>query len=137
MYRFSKASLGNRAGVDQRLIEISDLALELTPIDFGIPRDGGLRTADRQQDLYLAGKSKCDGTLNKSLHQSGMALDFYAYVNGRASWDVGHLSMVAAAHLQAAAYLGYPIRWGGFFKPFASEPFNHGWDCCHIELMEQ
>lgn len=55
MYRFSKASLGNRAGADQRLIEISDLALELTPIDFGIPRDGGLRTADRQEELHLAG----------------------------------------------------------------------------------
>ena len=136
LWRFSENSLKNREGVDSRLIYISDLALTISPIDFGIPKDGGLRTAERQQELHLAGKSRCDGYLHKSFHQTGKALDFYAFVHGKASWEVQHLTMVGAAFLQAAVSLGYPIRWGGFFKPFNDEPFNHGWDCPHIELMD-
>jgi len=136
LYRFSETSLNRREGVDPRLIEISDFAIQITPVDFGIPKDGGIRTASRQYDLYLAGKSKADGTTHQSAHQSGKALDFYAWVNGHASWEVGHLAMVAAAHLQAASMLGYSLKWGGFFKPFSDEPFYHGWDCAHVELVE-
>ena len=97
MNKFSKTSLARRSGVDGRLVEISDLAIKICPIDFGIPGDGGIRTPERQQELFNEGLSKCDGFKNKSFHQTGLALDVYAYVDGKASWETEHLAVVAAA----------------------------------------
>lgn len=139
MFTLSKNSKKHREGIDPRLIEISDFAIKLTLIDFGHGRDAGLRTALRQLELYHDGVSKADGYENKSNHQAaddglGKALDFYAYINGRASWAPEHLAMVAAAHLQAASILGYKIEWGGLWK--RSTPSIYGWDLPHIQLVE-
>ena len=127
MWKLSRSSKERRAGVDSRLIEICDLALSISPIDFGIPADGGLRTADRQRELFDKGVSKCDGFIRKSRHQSGLALDFFAYVDGKASWDELHLALVAASFLQAAAALGHKIGWGGLWRSFKDFP--------HVELV--
>ena len=120
--KLSDKSKQRREGVDPRLIEISDLAIQISVIDFGIPRDGGLRLAKRQNELFEDGKSKADGYDKLSEHQSGNALDFYAYVDGAASWEPEHLAMVAAAFLQAAAMLGYKLKWGGLWKSFKDMP---------------
>lgn len=121
-WRLSKTSKHRLVGVDSRLIELCDRALELSPIDFGIPEDGGVRTASRQHELFSAGKSKCDGFLKPSRHQSGKALDFFAYVDGAASWDKLHLALIGAAFLQAASELGYRIIWGGLWCDFPDYP---------------
>jgi len=139
MFQLSNSSKQRRKGVDPRLIEISDLAIRISLVDFGHPADAGLRLAKRQNQLFLDGKSQCDGYVNLSNHQSGKALDFYAYVNGGASWQYDHLSMVACALLQAASMLGYRIKWGGLWKsenPKFKNGIPYGWDCPHIELME-
>ena len=125
-FKFGEKSLQRRKGVDQRLIQISDLALQITVIDFGIPPFGGVRTVEDQVKLYTSGKSKCDGRENKSKHQLGKALDVYAYVDGKASWENEHLAMVAAAMLQAANRLGYRLEWGGLWP----------WDKPHFELAD-
>lgn len=127
-FKFSQRSIERREGVDKRLIEISDLALEISPIDFGIPEHGGIRTANQQAKLYVQGKSKCDGHIKQSRHQSGKGLDFYAFVNGAATWDKHYLAVVGAAHLQAASILGYQLQWGGLWKSFPDYP--------HVELLE-
>ncbi len=135
MFQFSVTSKQRRAGVDSRLIKLSDRALELSVIDFGIPKHGGLRTAEEQYRLFLNGKSRADGTNDLSYHQTGKALDFYAFVDGKASWHPGHLAMVASAFLQAAAELGYPLTWGGLWKPVRStDGITHGWDAGHVQL---
>lgn len=137
MFKFGKTSLERRAGVDSRLIEISDRALEISVIDFGIPEHGGLRTAEEQLQLFLRSASKADGTRFLSKHQSGLALDFYAYVDGKASWHPGHLAMVAAAHLQAAREFGYKLTWGGLWKPWKiTDGIPHGWDSGHVQLED-
>ena len=122
MFQFSANSLNNRSGVDPRLIEISDRAIQLSIIDFGVPQFGGLRTASDQAKLFTERKSKCDGSVNLSYHQSGKAMDVYAYVDGKASWDEGHLALVAAAMLQAAGELGYKLEWGGLWSGFRDMP---------------
>ena len=114
--------------VDERLVRVAHRAIQISKIDFGIPTDGGIRTAERQHELFEDGKSKADGYHKRSPHQSGRALDFYAYVDGKASWDREHLAMVAAAFLQAASELGIRVRWGGLFRSFSDMP--------HIELIE-
>jgi len=122
MFKLSQNSLNNRSGVDPRLIEISDRAIQLSIVDFGIPSSGGLRTASDQAALFAAGKSKADGSTHKSYHQTGLALDVYAYVNGKASWEKEHLALIATAMLQAAAELGYKLEWGGLWKSWQDMP---------------
>jgi peptidoglycan L-alanyl-D-glutamate endopeptidase CwlK len=126
VFYLSESSKNHRLGVDSRLIEISDLAITLTHVDFGHPSSGGLRTYEQQNQLFHQGKSRCDGYTLKSKHQSGLALDFYAFVNGKASWDENHLTMVAAAFLEAGHRLDYKIEWGGFWQHFKDMP--------HIQL---
>lgn len=126
MFKLSERSKQRRKGVDSRLIEISDLAIQITVIDFGHPADAGLRTAERQKELFDQKSSKCDGYENLSYHQSGKALDFYAYVDGKASWEKEHLAMVACAFLQAASILGYRLEWGGLWP----------WDMPHVQLWD-
>ena len=121
-YEFSQRSKDRMSGVDCRLIEIATHAIEITRVDFGIPADGGVRTAERQRELFDAGLSKASGYTHKSNHQSGMALDVYAYVDGQASWETEHLAMVATAMLQAAAELGYQLEWGGLWVNFVDMP---------------
>lgn len=126
MFRFGKRSKERRKGVDQRLIEISDLAIQITIIDFGIPEHGGVRSAPVQNKLYNDEKSKCDGYEEISSHQEAKALDVFAFVDGKASWDNYHLSMVACAMLQAASILGYKLEWGGLWP----------WDKPHFQLVD-
>ena len=128
MFKLGQNSLNNRAGVDPRLIEISDLAISMSNIDFGIPSTGGLRTTEDQAALFTSGVSKADGRTNKSYHQTGKAIDVYAYVDGKASWDKLHLALIAAVMLQAAAQLGYRLKWGGNWKSWQDMP--------HFELED-
>jgi peptidoglycan L-alanyl-D-glutamate endopeptidase CwlK len=121
-FKLGQNSLNNRAGVDPRLIEIDDRAIQITIIDYGHPEHAGLRTTEDQAALFTAGKSKCDGRVNKSYHQTGRALDVYAYVDGKASWETEHLALVATAYLQAAAELGYKLTWGGLWTGFQDMP---------------
>ena len=122
MFKLSEKSKERLKGVDPRIIEIVDLALTITHIDFGIPVDGGIRTVERQLELYEKGVSKCDGYEVKSYHQTGLAFDVYAYVDGKASWNRNHLTNVAVAILQAASQLGYKLEWGGLWDLFVDMP---------------
>jgi peptidoglycan LD-endopeptidase CwlK len=128
MFKLGNNSLNNRAGVDPRLIEISDRAIQVSIIDFGIPSTGGLRSTEDQAKLFDDGKSKADGVNNKSYHQTGRALDVYAYVDGKASWEKEHLAIIAVAMMQASAELGHKLQWGGLWKSFQDMP--------HFELED-
>jgi len=122
MFSFSDKSKQRMSGVRKELRDIADLAIQISIIDFGIPEYGGRRFLEEQERLFKAGLSKADGINNRSEHQSGNALDFYAYVDGKASWDEGHLALVACAFYEAAARLGYLIQWGGLWKSFKDMP---------------
>ena len=127
MYQLSQRSIQHMSGVAITLRRIADRAIQITKVDFGIPNTGGIRTQDQQQALYEIGVSKADGIRIRSKHQDGIALDFYAYVDGKASWEPEHLAQVACAFLQAANELGITIKWGGLFRSFTDMP--------HLELV--
>jgi peptidoglycan L-alanyl-D-glutamate endopeptidase CwlK len=127
-FELGKNSINNMVGIDDRLIDIAELAITLSPIDFGIPSTGGLRSTEDQAALYTSGKSKCDGRTNKSYHQTGKAIDVYGYVDGKASWEALHLTTIATAMLQASAQLGYELKWGGLWKSWQDMP--------HFELRD-
>lgn len=134
MFKLSTSSIQNRSEVNKSLIDISDLAIKITLVDFGHGPDSGLRSAERQNQLYREKKSNADGYTNQSSHQSGMALDFYAFVNGKASWEKEHLAVVACAFLQAASILGHRVKWGGLWK--SSTGGIYGWDMPHVQIIK-
>jgi hypothetical protein len=130
MFKFSKLSLERLNGVDPKLVTILKIAILLTPIDFGIAE--GVRDADTQKKYYDLGKSKLDGTNKISKHQEGKAVDIYAWVNGKASWDPIHLAVIFGVVHAIAKAQGINLRWGA---TFGSDNY-HGWDTNHIELDE-
>jgi peptidoglycan L-alanyl-D-glutamate endopeptidase CwlK len=142
MYYLSNASIKNMTGCHPDNIIVINEAIKTSPIDFGIPSTGGVREDFEQHQLFMNGKSKCDGYEIKSKHQKreddyGWATDFFAYVNGKVSYERHHLSMVAAVVLSTANRLKKEGKitssyyWGG---QFGSADFN-GWDMPHIEKV--
>ena len=121
-FKFSARSVKRMDGIDERLKEIAFRAIEISKVDFGIPAMGGYRTPEEQKALFDDGKSLADGVDKMSYHQTGNALDVFAYVDGMASWDEHHLAMVATAMLQAACELGYKLEWGGLWQSFNDMP---------------
>jgi peptidoglycan L-alanyl-D-glutamate endopeptidase CwlK len=119
-YKFSTRSLVNLRGVHPDLLKICHRALELTPIDFLVTE--GLRTVERQKQLFAAGASK---TMN-SRHITGHAVDFVPLVEGEVRWDWPLFRPVATAFKQASAEFGTPIVWGGDWVKFRDGP--------HVEL---
>ena len=137
-YQFSKSSVERMKGVHPDLITIFSEAIKNSPIDFGIPKSGGIRSAGQQNILFQQGVSgKCDGIQIKSKHQTGEALDVFAYVNGKASWNKNHLCLIAGVILSTAKRLKkegkvqIEIKWGG---TFGSDNFQ-GWDLPHFEVV--
>ncbi len=141
-FKFSRTSNERKATVHADLQRVLDEALRRSPIDFGITE--GHRTTERQQELFAIGRelrdgkwvevsrrvTNCDGVEKKSKHQSGEAVDLYAFVNGKASFDQAHLALVAGVVLSTAKDMGVDIRWGG---TFGSKDLK-GWDYPHFEL---
>ncbi|MGF1761692.1 M15 family metallopeptidase [Photobacterium sagamiensis] len=134
MFQFSKASDECLSTVNPTLQTIMRNAIKNSPIDFGIPKSGGLRTAEEQYELFQDNKTKCDGYTKLSNHQSGNAVDVYAYVNGKASWQEHHLAMIAGVVLAEAKRMGVKLCWGGTFGKKGKN--LDGWDKPHFELSD-
>ena len=63
----------NRAGVHPDLIAVSDLALSISVVEFGIPEFGGHRTFEQQRELFNKKRTTIDGRMQISPHQVGYA----------------------------------------------------------------
>lgn len=130
MYRFSSRSLDRLEYVNPTLIAILKDAIKDSPYDFGIPRDGGFRTFNRQAELYARGRTTKDliekGITNvegrpdksritwtlRSFHMTGNAVDIYAFVEGKPSWDLKYLEPIARHLIKVAAKHGVILSWG-------------------------
>tara|TARA_R110002153_G_scaffold152782_2_gene304502 strand:- start:1478 stop:1873 length:396 start_codon:yes stop_codon:yes gene_type:complete len=114
----SKISLNRLEGIEPVLIDILLDGIKTSPYDFGIPKFGGLRTEEDQIKMYAIGRttelhrSPVTWTLN-SYHKTGKAFDLFAYVDGKASWDLKYLGPIAK-HLQKVAMDLYcvELQWG-------------------------
>jgi len=120
-FKLSQRSLDKLAGVDEDLVAVVKRAIEITEVDFGITE--GIRTLDRQEELYKKGLSKT----MKSKHLIGRAVDVVAYVDGKVSWEKEYYHTIATAMKRAATELNVNIKWGGDFKSFFDGP--------HFELI--
>ena len=135
MYKFSSASQRRLETTDKRIQQIMNRAIMYSPIDFGIPQYGGKRDGVEQNELFKAGKSKLDGFTKKSKHQTGLAIDVFAYIDGKASWEKEYYFILAGVIMSSAKQLGYELRWGGCWAmdwKFNEEGFM---DYVHWELI--
>jgi peptidoglycan L-alanyl-D-glutamate endopeptidase CwlK len=110
--------LGNKSrrrlyGVHPDLVLVVNKAIEITTQDFTVLE--GLRTAERQQQLYNTGKSK---TMN-SRHLTGHAVDLAPWP---ITWDWDYFYPIADAMKSAADELDIPIEWGGDWQSFPDGP---------------
>lgn len=146
-YYYSERSLAVLATVKPELRWLAHDAIgiankrKLYCPDFGI--SSGFRTAEEQFELFKKGRAfaygewkitdleavitNCDGYDVKSAHQSGYALDFFAYVDGKANYEPCNLALIATCFFEAASDLGLNIDWGGSFKSICDAP--------HIEII--
>lgn len=123
-------SLKRLEGVHPDLIRVVVRAIQLTPIDFTVIE--GVRSWERQRELYAQGKSK---TLN-SKHLTGHAVDLAPWVRGAIPWDDwSAFDQVAKAMLQAAEQLGVAIRWGGDWNQNGRSDDETFLDGPHFELV--
>jgi peptidoglycan L-alanyl-D-glutamate endopeptidase CwlK len=97
-------------------VDVVKLAIKLTTVDFAVIE--GLRTIDRQKELFRQGKSK---TMN-SRHLTGNAVDLAAWVDGKISWDMDDYKKIAEAMKSAAKQLNIDIQWGGDWSNFKDGP---------------
>tara|TARA_R110000796_G_scaffold24935_1_gene70797 strand:- start:92 stop:523 length:432 start_codon:yes stop_codon:yes gene_type:complete len=89
IYKLSKNSKKNIKDVDSRLKTLVNRVIKKSPHDFGIPGNGGFRTAQEQNNLFHQKPkvTQLDGFKNKSYHQSGKAFDIFIYDEHGACWD--------------------------------------------------
>ncbi|MEE0139648.1 M15 family metallopeptidase [Fusobacterium ulcerans] len=116
MYKFSKRSLDNLKGVDERLIKLMKEVLFISPYDFGITE--GLRTIEKQKEYVRTGKSQ---TMN-SYHLKGKAVDIVVYKDGKETWDLKYYKEIADIVKETAAEKGLKITWGGDWKTLIDGP---------------
>jgi len=111
-FNLSHSSYRRLNGVDQKIINILELAIRRTPIDFGVAHLGGRRTDEEQNDLFVSGYSQKDGYIKKSKHQYGEAVDLIVFVGANVVNNENMLSVVAGVIFSCASELGIKIRWG-------------------------
>jgi peptidoglycan L-alanyl-D-glutamate endopeptidase CwlK len=115
-FKLSQRSLKRLEGVHPDLVAVVELAIIMTPVDFTVIE--GLRTPERQRELYRAGATK---TLN-SRHLTGHAVDLAPLVKGQVRWDWPLFHQLAPAMKDAAHELGVSLEWGGDWPRFPDGP---------------
>lgn len=122
MFRLGKRSTQRLEGLHPDLVKVVERAIEITEVDFSVLE--GLRTKERQRELFAAGASS---TMN-SRHLTGHAVDLGAYVSGRIAWDWPLYFRISYAMKAAAFNLDIKIEWGGDWRSFKDGPhFQLSW----------
>lgn len=110
-FRLGRKSRAELRGVDRRLVQCVERAIEITLQDFTV--FDGMRTAAEQAELHRRGASQRDGYKRLSEHQKGRAVDLVPWINGRPRWEWGAIYPIAHAMNVAARDMGLALVWGG------------------------
>lgn len=119
-FSFGAKSSERLAQVHPDLQRVFNEAIKDSPLDFSITE--GLRTKERQKELFSAGKSQ---TMN-SRHLTGKAVDIAVLVDGKITWDLKYYRIVTDHIKSVAKKLDIPIVCGIDWISFV--------DGVHIEL---
>jgi peptidoglycan L-alanyl-D-glutamate endopeptidase CwlK len=150
IYSFGRFSRKKLDTCHPDLILILETAIAISNVDFGVSE--GERTQEKQNEYYQQGRTKpgpiitwIDGYTKKGKHNydPSMAADYYAFVNGKISYNLEALSYLAglfhavAEVLYAAGKITHKIRWGGNWdmdgEILTDQTFD---DRPHVELIK-
>ena len=120
MFKLSERSMNRLEGIHEDLVRVVRAAIQISTVDFFVIE--GLRTVERQKELFAGGASK---TMN-SRHITGHAVDLGAIVSGKVTWHPAVYHKIADAMFQAGANENVPLTWGGNWLSFP--------DLVHFEL---
>lgn len=123
MYQFGTRSKERLKGVHPDLVRVMEEAIKGSPYDFSITE--GLRTTERQKELYDAKKSL---TL-QSRHLTGHAVDIAVFIDGKVTWEFEAYRKVAEHIKSVAVTLKVPLIWGGEWRTLKDGP--------HFELNKK
>jgi len=137
MFTFGNSSQSNMIELENDTIHLCNKALQISEYDFSII--DGFRTVKQQKMLYDRGVTECDGTIEMSAHQSGLAIDVFPYVRDRNggimnmwNYDDPKVKLVwyeiHRAFLRAGRLLGLNIELGLTYN------IDGGYDYPHIEI---
>jgi len=112
----SPRSLSRLQGVHADLVRVVTRASAMSDMDFTVLE--GLRTLERQKQLFAAGAS----TVLNSRHLTGHAVDIAPMLNGTVSWDWPLYRRLAPIIKAAAAFEKVSIEWGGDWRTFKDGP---------------
>lgn len=142
MYSFGRTSKERLYTCHPDIVKILEEAIQLSSVDFGVAE--GHRSIALQNKYFIEGKSETDGLRKKGKHNyvPSLAVDVYAWVNGKAMWDVPHLSYIAGVIQTVATIMlqngeiRHRLRWGGNWdmdgEIITDQTFI---DCPHFELV--
>jgi len=144
-YKFGKSSINNIHTVTSLLQELAARAIEVSEVDFGVLSTGGLRTPEEQNEIFKIGNSKCDGYKKKSYHQTGFAIDFVPYVDGKYTWNNVEALLRTKQAVDKAwkdiLHGNHFLHWGGYWGAKDLDGDGRleitdriGWDAAHYEL---
>lgn len=130
---------GRFSGVDQRLVDIAQEACRVLPFDVIVVE--GVRTIQRQRDLYAQGRTKpgkvVTWTMN-SKHIDGLAVDLapYDHETRQILWgDVLKFNEMIRSMLHVAADRKVKIRSGADWNQNGVLRENRETDSPHFELV--
>lgn len=129
MYSFGKRSKGNISYVHPDMQRVLLRAIQLSDVDFGVQFP--VRTKKEQSDMLDTGASM---TLNsrhlmRSRDEYVHAVDVFAWVDGKVSWDMGLYKKIAKAMFRAAIETDVQIEWGGLWtEPEDGPHFQLAWE---------
>ena len=131
-YVLGERSRRNLEGVHRDLVQVVELAIKLSAVDFAVIE--GLRTIERQRELYAQGRTKPGHVVTwtmASKHIDGLAVDLLPSTgwNYTAGFDE-----VARAMFAAAQQLGVRIRWGADWDRDGKPRERGESDSPHFEL---
>ena len=112
-FKLGARSRSNMVGLHPHLIEIIELGIQTTEVDFTVIE--GLRSEERQRQLLSSGAT----TTMNSRHLTGHAFDFVALKDNKVEWnDITLYVKISNAFKAAATKLNHPIVWGGDWRTF-------------------
>ena len=123
-------------GLNEALVSVVRRAAKRLPFALFVVE--GLRTRERQAELYAQGRTKPGRKVTWTLHSKhleGRAVDLAPLINGAIDWaDLSKFDAIAKAMQDAAKEVGVTVRWGGDWD-MDGQPRERGEsDSPHFEL---
>ena len=124
-------------GVSMDLVKVVRKTVDRLPFTIFVVE--GLRSLERQKELYAQGRTKPGRIVTKTMnskHIIGHAVDLAPFENGKIDWsDSKKFDAIALAMFASAAELGVNIRWGANWDQDKKVREKGEDDSPHFELV--